>query len=86
MVCDKRALHFWDGTGWLGKHYGKVLKLPGNRKFAWDVYFVFDSRVKWEEEPPVPSEWMHQLGGSDERKLDGDKLGKIVSGLVNDAR
>jgi hypothetical protein len=86
LVSDKRALHFWDGSGWLGKHYGKALDLPGNRPFAWDVYFVFDSQARWAEEPPVPREWMHQLGGLDQRRLDGDKLREAVRNLMQDAK
>jgi hypothetical protein len=78
LVSDKRATHYWDGKGWLGKHYGKALKLPGSRPFAWDVYFVFDAHATWEKAPPVPIEWMHQLGGMDGRRLDTDKLREVV--------
>jgi hypothetical protein len=85
LVSDKRAMHFWDGKGWLGKQYGKALKLPGSRTFAWDVYFVFDSHANWEKAPPLPIEWMHQLGGMEERRLDGDKLRDIVLGRLKDA-
>jgi len=86
LVSDKRARHFWDGEGWLGKHYGKTLKLPGNRIFAWDVYLVFDGQAKWEKTPPVPTEWMHQLGGLDQRSLDGDKLREAVRNLMKEAK
>jgi hypothetical protein len=78
LVADKRATHFWDGTGWLGKYYGKALELPKKRTFAWDVYFVFDTDATWGDEPPKPSDWMHQLGGADGRQLDADKLRDIV--------
>ena len=78
LIGDKRATHFWDGKGWLGKHYGQALKLPGKRTFAWDVYFVFDADAVWGQEPPAPSEWMHQLGGSDGKHLDPEKLADMV--------
>jgi hypothetical protein len=78
LVSDKRAMHVWDGKGWLGKYYGKALKLPGGRTFAWDVYFVFDAHATWEKEPPLPVEWMHQLGGMDGKRLDGNKLREII--------
>ena len=86
LVSDKRALHFWDGSGWLGKHFGKALKLPANTTFAWDVYFVYDAQAKWDKTPPVPSEWMHQLGGTGERMLDADKLREIVRSRLRDAK
>jgi hypothetical protein len=85
LVSDGRALHYWDGTRWLGKHYGQALKLPGSRTFAWDVYFVFDAGATWEKVPPVPVEWMHQLGGKDGRRLDGDKLREIIRGRLKHA-
>jgi hypothetical protein len=85
LVGDKRATHFWDGTGWLGKHYGKALKLPGRRAFAWDVYFVFDADATWGEAPPEPVEWMHQLGGTDGRQLDAEKLREIVGSRLKRA-
>ena len=84
LVNDKRAVHFWDGSGRLGKHYGKTLALPAKQRFAWDVYFVFDGKAKWENMPPAPMNWMHQLG-QDQQRLDGDKLRKIVEGLLKNA-
>jgi hypothetical protein len=86
LVNDKRAVHFWDGKGWLGKYYGKELKLPGSRTFAWDVYFVFDARATWEKQAPVPIEWMHQLGGMDGRQLDGNKLREFIRSELTHAR
>jgi hypothetical protein len=86
LVSDKRALHFWDGSGWLGRHYGNALTLPAKRKFAWDVYFVFDSKARWDKAPPPPTNWMHQLGQDDQRRLDGDKLREIVEGLLKGAK
>jgi hypothetical protein len=85
LVGDKRATHFWDRTGWLGKHYGKALKLPGKRIFAWDVYFVFGADATWDKAPPEPIEWMHQLGGTEERRLDAEKLREIVRGRLKRA-
>jgi hypothetical protein len=85
LVSDRRAMHFWDGTGWLGKHYGKALKLPGRRTFAWDVYFVFNADATWEKAPPEPTEWMHQLGGTDGRQLDTEKLREIIRGCLKHA-
>ena len=57
------------GTSFLGrrwvarKEYGKIISLPQNKKFAWDVYFIFGRQAKWTNSPPKPDFWMHQLGG-----------------------
>ena len=55
LVADKRARHFWDGGGSLGKEYGKIISLPQNKKFAWDVYFIFGRQAKWTNAPPNPT-------------------------------
>jgi hypothetical protein len=65
QMPDRRTRHFWDPSGSLGRAYGKILDLPGKRRFAWDVYLVFDGKTRWGEAPPVPAFWMHQLGGSE---------------------
>ena len=80
LVSDPRATHFWDASGALGKLYGKTLKLPGGRKFAWDVYFVFGPKAEWTSSPPAPDFWMHQLGGTDTGKLlDGEKFREAIA-------
>jgi hypothetical protein len=79
LVSDKRALHFWDGTGAVGKLYGKTVKLPRDKTFAWDVYFVFGPKAKWDASPPVPEFWMHQLGGPETgNMLEGAKFQEVV--------
>ena len=80
-VSDDRATHFWDADKSLGFLLGKTVVLPRQRKLAWDVYFVFDRSAKWDEAPPEPTDWMHQLG-RDERSLDGEKLRKVVEVLL----
>ena len=80
-VSDKRAVHFWDADKSLGHSLGKIVTLPRERKLAWDVYFAFDPKATWGEGPPQPATWMHQLG-SDERKLDGDRLRVAVEELL----
>lgn len=80
LVLDKRALHFWDGSGALGKQYGKVVQLPNAKKFAWDVYFVFEPGTEWKADPPMPSYWMHQLGGRETGNLlDGDRFREEIA-------
>jgi hypothetical protein len=79
LVPDERSLHFWDGAGRLGQAYAKVVDLPHNKKFAWDVYFVFDAKAKWGDAPPKPEFWMHQLGGPETgNMLDGGKFREAI--------
>jgi hypothetical protein len=85
LIPDERSIHFWDGGGRLGRQYGKLLKLPGGRTFAWDVYFVLDKRASWGESPPAPTEWMHQLG-EDNRRLDGAKLSQVTLRLLEQTK
>ena len=80
-VFDQRAVHFWDADKSLGDALGKIVTLPRERKLAWDVYFAFDPQATWGDAPPRPAIWMHQLG-TDERKLDGDRLRVAVEELL----
>ena len=57
------------------------MTLPRGRQLAWDIYFVYAPGVRWEEEPPLPTQWMHQLG-LDERHLNGDTLRGTVLDLL----
>jgi hypothetical protein len=79
LVPDGRSRHFWDGAGRLGQAYAKVIELPHQKKFAWDVYFVFDAKAKWDDAPPKPDFWMHQLGGPETgNMLDGGKVREAI--------
>ena len=73
LLSDPRVTHYWDSDNSLGKLYGRQLTLPRGRQLAWDVYFVYAPGVRWEDEPPAPTAWMHQLG-RDERSLEGGEL------------
>ncbi|MBI2477544.1 MAG: hypothetical protein HYV60_02510 [Planctomycetia bacterium] len=82
IVPDSRATHFWDPNGCLPKHYGRVLGLPEDDQFAWDTYMVFGREARWNQTPPAPDDWMHQmsqaLGQKHPRWLDGDEFRKAV--------
>lgn len=86
LVTDARTRQFWDDEAALGEQFGRVLPLPDRQQFAWDVYMVFDRRTQWDQTPPEPADWMHQLGPdtSEARRLDGDVLRGIVESLVRD--
>ncbi|MFN2516997.1 MAG: hypothetical protein ABR556_12385 [Pyrinomonadaceae bacterium] len=74
--------YFWDEKGDMGQSYSRVLQLPAGRT-AWDVYLVFDRKVEWKNELPVPNSWMHQLNDvSPERRLDGSRLAGEIKELL----
>ena len=82
LIEDERVQHFWDKDKSLGFSFGKVVTLPRERALAWDVYFVFDEKAEWNDQPPAPAGWMHQLG-IDKKTLDGDKLRTSVEELLS---
>jgi hypothetical protein len=57
---DKRVSYFIDPGSRTGKVWERVLQ---TERFAWDVYLLYGADASWEEEPPPPDFWMHQLYG-----------------------
>jgi hypothetical protein len=58
---DKRVSYFIDGKSQTGKLWERVLSTE--RGIAWDVYLLYAAAATWEEDPPAPEFWMHQLDG-----------------------
>ena len=58
---DKRVSYFLDATSETGKKWERVLKTE--RFIAWDVYLLYGGDADWQDDPPPPAFWMHQLGG-----------------------
>ncbi|HWO01272.1 MAG TPA: hypothetical protein VNS63_18575 [Blastocatellia bacterium] len=58
---DKRVSYFVDAKSETGKLWEGVLRT--DRFIAWDVYMLYTAAANWQEEPPQPAFWMHQLGG-----------------------
>ena len=81
FLPDERVTHFWDGAGELGETFGRVVKLPLSKTFAWDVYFLYNGSRTWGAPAPKPDEWMHQLG-QDARRLDAEALATRVRELL----
>ncbi len=81
LIPDPRVTHYWDPENNLGTVYGGMLPLPFGKKLAWDIYFVYAPGVEWGEQPPMPTEWMHQLSGGP-RVLNGEKLRNSVAELL----
>ena len=60
---DPQASHFYDAGRLSGR--GVAAALGGHSgSIAWDAYLVYGPGVRWEESPPVPHDWVHQLQGS----------------------
>lgn len=75
LISDPRSLHYWDADKSLAEDYVPMLTLPeGNDTLAWDIYFVFEPGVRWEDVLPEPSAWWHQLGFDDRQLRDGSSL------------
>jgi hypothetical protein len=81
LLPDSRVVHFWDGEKALGTLYARMLPLPRGTTLAWDIYFLYAPGVEWGEQPPMPTEWMHQLGEGT-RSLNGQKLRESVVDLL----
>jgi hypothetical protein len=62
LVHDERAAHFWDPSGVLPKLFNSTLSLPTGYP-AWDAYMLYPPGPKWDDEPPTPVYWEHQLPG-----------------------
>jgi|SRR5579871_3536056 len=81
LAPDKRATHYWDEKGKLPRLFQKILSLTPRP--AWDVYLIYPPGVTWEQEPPKPVYWQHQLGGvTAAPRLDGksfaEELRKVL--------
>jgi hypothetical protein len=79
---DPAARCFWDEGRHLSDALGRSLAIPGP---AWDVYLVYPGGARWEDGPPAPSSWMHQLsrpGPSGAPRLDGEALRVRLEQLV----
>src|SRR5256885_7771329 len=58
---DKRVSYFLDPESETGNQWERVLKTE--RLIAWDVYLLYGASANWQDDPPLPDFWMHQLGG-----------------------
>lgn len=80
-VPDSRAIHYTDPHGFIGKAYSPVLNVPYHGP-AWDVYFAFASDVRWDDQVPVPTDWMMQGDFVPGRRLDGRKFADVIQKLL----
>ncbi|HZG67578.1 MAG TPA: hypothetical protein VEZ12_12595 [Herpetosiphonaceae bacterium] len=59
---DTRVEQFYDA----GHHAGKAIAagLGGPGEIAWDIYLFYPAGSLWQNAPPLPEVWMHQLSAS----------------------
>ncbi len=82
LVGDSRASHYWDAEKTLPPLFAPVLGLPEDWP-AWDVYLAYPAGATWDDEPPAPAFWHHQLGDLDVApKLDAEALEKQLRELM----
>ena len=81
LISDERAKHFWDAEKALPPPFADVLSLPKSWP-AWDVYLAYPAGPTWEDAPPKPAFWHHQLGELDVApKLDGEAFARQLREL-----
>ena len=87
QMADARISWYHDPKQRAGKAVAASLGAPGN--IAWDVYLFFDTREEWEGQPPVPTDWVHQLSdpwADPTRHHFGDRLepelGRLLKSLL----
>ena len=76
---DHRICQFYDSQQLSGRAVADSLGWQG--RVAWDIYLFYNTGSRWNETPPAPIDWMHQLKdpwADTERQRLGDDL---VQGL-----
>ena len=85
-INDPRVRHYLDPDYAVAKPYRSILGLAHQGDDpAWDAFLLFDRAARWEEQPPAPADWMHQLGaGPPARRLDASKLAESVRATLRE--
>jgi hypothetical protein len=77
LPVDHRLRPFWDHDLTLSRAFHRVLQLgqrPRPHRVAWDLFLLYDAGTVWNEAPPLPAFWMHQLFLEDVPELDATVL------------
>ena len=61
-LSNKRFQHFYDQDQLVGKEVARSVGWEGH--VAWDIYLFYDPYADWNQGPPTPASWMHQLKDS----------------------
>ena len=85
LLPSYRVRNYWVGSQDLGKSFNAGIGLASG--VAWDVYLVYLPGRVWDgATPPVPDDFMHQLGDQlpVEKNLDGGKLRMMLEPVAED--
>jgi len=76
-LSNNRFQHFYDQNQIVGKEIAKSIGWDGH--VAWDIYLFYAPYAAWNNGPPEPKSWMHQLkdGWADQAHF------RTGDGLVN---
>lgn len=80
---DKRFQHFYDQDQIVGKEIAASVGWDGH--VAWDIYLFYPPYAGWNNGPPAPKKWVHQLKDSwahKEHFRRGDGLVKALSNAM----
>jgi len=58
-IADTRVRHFYDAKADVGKVIAQSLGEAS--RIAWDMYLFYAAGVEWNQEPPQPIAWAHQM-------------------------
>jgi hypothetical protein len=59
LIQLEDARQFHDPTGWTGRQIAASLGFP--TQLAWDTFLFYRAGLGWNEAPPAPTDWAHQL-------------------------
>jgi hypothetical protein len=78
---DHRVSHFYDQDQIAGKEIANSIRWDGH--VAWDIYLFYNSGDEWNDSPPRPIHWIHQLKDSWAHKTHFRTGDDLVSELLN---
>jgi len=83
MFHDPRVTQFYDPDQIAGDIVGRTMLNPGAGS-AWDIYLFYDEVATWNDSPPEPVEWCHQLSGT--RRADPERFfsGKALADQIHE--
>ena len=86
LPADYRLRYFWDHDLRLSRVYYRVLQLgqrPRPHRIAWDIFLLYGAGVVWDEDPPAPEFWLHQLFLENVPELDAPVLRRELKRMIH---
>lgn len=81
IFTDHRVCHFYDQDQIAGKEIANSIGWDGH--VAWDIYLFYEPSADWNDIPPKPTNWMHQLKNSWAHKTHFRTGDDLVNELFN---